>query len=169
MKAVLLQGVRSWQQLPRRAGGSLWRGCRRALETSSHSGLRVAIVGRPNVGKSTLFNRLTGGKGRWSGGAALVTPIPGTTRDRKEGRCEMGGYPMVITDTGGYDPDVKEAEGARGGGGFQALINAQAEEAIRGADAVIFVLDAREGLSPEDELFARRLQKLVSRILHVSS
>lgn len=77
--------------------------------------LRVALVGRPNVGKSTLFNRLTGGQGsgRWSGGGAIVTPLPGTTRDRKDGYCRYGGIEMRITDTGGLEGVEEEEQSLR--------------------------------------------------------
>ena len=74
---------------------------------------RLALVGRPNVGKSTLFNRLTGGGRGWAGGAAIVTDVPGTTRDRKEGHCSFGGLRMVVVDTGGLEEE-EELKGVRG-------------------------------------------------------
>lgn len=124
--------------------------------------LKVAIVGRPNVGKSTLFNRLTGGRGRgWDGGSALVTPIPGTTRDRKDGKCNFGGISMMITDTGGLEEDDEEGEELQGPVDMRSLVNGQVAEAVRAADVVLFIVDARAGVSPEDTHFARWIYKLV--------
>ncbi|MBM2812367.1 MAG: ribosome-associated GTPase EngA, partial [Chloroflexi bacterium] len=96
----------------------------------------VALVGRPNVGKSTLFNRLTGSQ------HAVVHDAPGTTRDRIYGSVEWRGRTFTIVDTGGIGLDES--------GGLQERIVAQAEAAIRQADVVIFVTSARDGpLGPE--------------------
>ena len=101
----------------------------------------IAIVGRPNVGKSTLFNRLTGRR------TALVSDMPGLTRDRREGEAEIGGYPLIIVDTAG----LEEAET----GSIPARMRAQSEAAISKADLVLFVIDARAGITPADKAFAR--------------
>ena len=101
----------------------------------------IAIVGRPNVGKSTLFNRLTGRR------AALVDPTPGLTRDRREADANLGPRTVRLVDTAGL-------EDARSGS-IQSRMRAQTEAAIAGADAILFVVDARAGLMPEDEQFAR--------------
>jgi GTP-binding protein len=108
--------------------------------------LVVAIVGRPNVGKSTLFNRLVGGR------PALVHDTPGVTRDRRYGTLEYEGYRLRVIDTGGLDPDAKhEAIGAG--------IHRQAETAMAEADAILFVLDAMTGPTPVDRELAGRLRK----------
>ncbi len=101
----------------------------------------IAIVGRPNVGKSTLFNRLTGRR------SALVSDMPGLTRDRREAEAEIGGHPCLLIDTAGL-------EDARAGS-IAARMRSQTETAIRDADAVLFVLDARDGVTPPDVDFAR--------------
>jgi GTP-binding protein len=100
----------------------------------------VAIVGRPNVGKSTLFNRLVGRR------LALVDDQPGVTRDRREGRAQLGDLAFAVIDTAGLD----EAAPASLTGRMQA----QTAAAVAGADAVMFVIDARAGLLPADEAFA---------------
>jgi len=102
--------------------------------------LRVAIVGRPNVGKSTLFNRLTGRK------LALVAPMPGLTRDRREGQFEVAGQPATLIDTAG----LEDAET----GSIAERMRAQSERAIAEADLILFVIDARAGITPADEMFA---------------
>lgn len=101
----------------------------------------IAIIGRPNVGKSTLFNRLTGTR------AALVSDMPGLTRDRREGVCNLGGNEVGIVDTAGLE------EAARGS--IAARMRAQTEAALSNADLVLFVIDARDGVTPADETFAR--------------
>lgn len=101
----------------------------------------VAIIGRPNVGKSTLFNRLTGKP------TALVSDLPGLTRDRREGEAELGEHRIVLVDTAG----LEEAAA----GSIQARMREQSEQAIRDADLVLFVIDARDGVTPTDEVFAR--------------
>jgi GTP-binding protein len=101
----------------------------------------IAIVGRPNVGKSTLFNRLTGKR------AALVSDMPGLTRDRREGEARIGGHAMGLIDTAGLEEAAP--------GSIAARMRAQSEAAIGRADLVLFVLDAREGLMPADAAFAR--------------
>jgi GTP-binding protein len=107
----------------------------------------VAIVGRPNVGKSTLFNRMVGGR------PALVHDTPGVTRDRRYGALEYEGRPIRVIDTGGLDPDARhEAIGAG--------IHRQAELAMREADAVLFVVDAMAGPTPVDRELAARLRKI---------
>jgi GTPase len=110
----------------------------------------IAIIGRPNVGKSTLFNRLVGQK------LALVDDKPGVTRDRREGEGRLGDLEFTIIDTAGLD------EGAKGS--LTARMQEQTETAIELADALMFVIDARVGLTPNDRAFAdfaRRANKPV--------
>jgi GTPase len=110
----------------------------------------VAIIGRPNVGKSTLFNRLVGQK------LALVDDAPGVTRDRREGEARLGDLRFTVIDTAGLD------EGAKGS--LTARMQEQTETAIGLADALMFVIDARAGLTPNDRAFAdtaRRASKPV--------
>src|SRR5882757_10060652 len=110
----------------------------------------IAIIGRPNVGKSTLFNRLVGQK------LALVDDEPGVTRDRREGEGRLGDLEFTIIDTAGLD------EGPRGS--LTARMQEQTEAAIELADALLFVIDARMGLTPTDRSFAdlaRRASKPV--------
>ena len=110
----------------------------------------IAIIGRPNVGKSTLFNRLVGQK------LALVDDAPGVTRDRREGEARLGDLHFTVIDTAGLD------EGAKGS--LTARMQEQTETAIGLADALMFVIDARAGLTPNDRTFAnyaRRANKPV--------
>jgi GTP-binding protein len=110
----------------------------------------IAIIGRPNVGKSTLFNRLVGQK------LALVDDEPGVTRDRREGEARLYDLEFTIIDTAGLD------EGAKGS--LTARMQEQTETAIALADALMFVIDARAGLTPNDRAFAdlvRRANKPV--------
>jgi GTP-binding protein len=105
---------------------------------------KIAIVGRPNVGKSTLFNRLTGTR------AALVSDLPGLTRDRKEGDAELGGHPIKIIDTAGLEVAAR--------GSIADRMRRQTEAAIALADLVLFVIDARDGVTATDETFARTVR-----------
>lgn len=107
--------------------------------------LAVAIVGRPNVGKSTLFNRLAGGK------IALVHDQPGVTRDRKEAAGRLGGLDMRLIDTAGFEDVTDES--------LEARMRRQTELAIGAADVCIFLIDAREGVTPVDERFAQLLRR----------
>ncbi|MGJ4996730.1 ribosome biogenesis GTPase Der [Bradyrhizobium sp. HKCCYLS3077] len=110
----------------------------------------IAIIGRPNVGKSTLFNRLVGQK------LALVDDMPGVTRDRREGEAKLGDLHFTIIDTAGLDEGPK--------GSLTARMQEQTETAIALADALFFVIDARIGLTPADRAFAdfaRRADKPV--------
>ncbi|MCS6947752.1 MAG: 50S ribosome-binding GTPase, partial [Steroidobacteraceae bacterium] len=93
----------------------------------------VVIVGRPNVGKSTLFNRLTGTQN------AIVADIPGVTRDRLYGYGRLGSRPYVVVDTGGLGAHTT---------GIESQMRLQTERAIAESDALIFVVDARDGLTP---------------------
>ncbi|HLE74142.1 MAG TPA: GTPase, partial [Anaerolineales bacterium] len=117
----------------------------------------VAIVGRPNVGKSALFNRLAGER------LAVVDEIPGTTRDRLHANAEWSGLDFVIVDTGGIDP-IKVAYGqgrqplSVGSADFVQQIREQAELAIRDADAVLFVVDVEDGVTPADQEVAQILR-----------
>jgi GTP-binding protein len=116
-----------------------------------------AIIGRPNVGKSTLFNRLVGQK------LALVDDTPGVTRDRREGEGRLGDLEFTIIDTAGLD------EGAKGS--LTARMQQQTETAIELADALMFVFDARAGLTPNDRAFAdfaRRANKPVILVANKS-
>ncbi|HEV2423896.1 MAG TPA: ribosome biogenesis GTPase Der [Terriglobia bacterium] len=113
---------------------------------------RVAIVGQPNVGKSTLFNRIVGRR------RALVGNEPGMTRDRLYGRAQWLGREFEVVDTGGMMEAVLEEPTGSAAGGIAAGILRQARAAIREADHVILVADARQGLLPLDEELARRLR-----------
>ncbi len=115
----------------------------------------VALVGRPNVGKSTLFNRLTGER------KAIVDDIPGTTRDRLMSEADWSGRPFYVIDTGGIDPTVG---GGRtplsiGSAHFIEEIKAQADIAIEDADTILFVVDAIAGVTPADQEVAEILRK----------
>ncbi|NMB88038.1 MAG: ribosome biogenesis GTPase Der, partial [Chloroflexi bacterium] len=116
----------------------------------------VALVGRPNVGKSTLFNRLIGEP------LAIVDNIPGTTRDRLFGEAEWNGVPFDIIDTGGIDPtsaSSRKAPLSTGSADFIDAIRQQAELAVQEADAVLFLVDAAAGVTPADVEVARLLRK----------
>ncbi len=105
----------------------------------------VALVGRPNVGKSTLFNRLTRSR------AALVADFPGLTRDRHYGEGRVGPVPYIVIDTGGFEPVAAE--------GITREMALQAEAAIAESDAIIFLTDARDGLTAQDQRIAERLRR----------
>jgi GTPase len=104
----------------------------------------VALVGRPNVGKSTLFNVLTGTRD------AIVADVPGLTRDRQYGFGRVGPMPFVAIDTGGLVENPK---------GIEAQMRAQTERAVAEADRLILVVDGRAGLTPQDDFVARELRK----------
>ena len=104
----------------------------------------LAIVGRPNVGKSTLVNRIIGRR------EAVVEDTPGVTRDRVSYDANWAGRGFTVVDTGGWDPDAV---------GMAALVAAQAEVAINAADAVLFVVDATVGITDADEAVVRVLRK----------
>ena len=120
----------------------------------------VALVGRPNVGKSTLFNRLTGER------KAIVDDIPGTTRDRMMSEAEWSGRPFYVIDTGGIDPSVGgKTPLSIGSADFIEEIKAQADIAIEDADTILFVVDAIAGITPADQEVAeilRRKQKNIN-------
>ncbi|MFA9438738.1 ribosome biogenesis GTPase Der [Uliginosibacterium sp. sgz301328] len=105
----------------------------------------LVLVGRPNVGKSTLFNRLTRTRD------ALVADLPGLTRDRHYGVGRVGDKPYLLVDTGGFEPLAKE--------GIVAEMARQAEAAIAEADALLFIVDGRAGLTPHDKQIADRLRR----------
>jgi GTP-binding protein len=107
--------------------------------------LKLAIVGRPNVGKSTLFNRLAGQK------LAIVDATPGVTRDRKHAKGRLGDLDLELIDTAGFE-DANDAS-------LEARMRAQTEAAIADADAVLFMIDARAGVTPLDEHFADILRR----------
>jgi GTPase len=101
----------------------------------------IAIVGRPNVGKSTLFNRLVARR------TALVSDMPGLTRDRREGEAVLAGHAVTLVDTAGLEEAAPASIAGR--------MRAQSEAAIAKADLVLFVLDARDGVVPADAAFAQ--------------
>ena len=105
----------------------------------------IALVGRPNVGKSTLFNRLTKSRN------ALVADFPGLTRDRHYGRARAGEREYLVVDTGGFEPVATS--------GILFEMAKQARAAIAESDAVVFIVDAREGLTPQDRDIAALLRK----------
>src|SRR5919201_4448148 len=105
----------------------------------------VALVGRPNVGKSTLFNRLAGRR------AAIVVDVPGVTRDRNCADGDWDGRPLSVVDRGGFEPHSKDA--------LMTLVKRQAQLAVDEAAAVILVVDGREGLTSVDEAVAELLRR----------
>ncbi len=112
----------------------------------------VVVVGRPNVGKSTLFNRIIGGQ------VAIVEDHPGVTRDRKESAAEWLGRDFLLVDTGGWLP---------GGTTLDEKVSRQVEAAVRGADVVLFVVDGSTGVTDDDEAIAVWLRRVRSHVLVV--
>ena len=112
----------------------------------------IALVGRPNVGKSTLFNRLTRSRD------ALVADQPGLTRDRKFGEGKIGSKPYIVIDTGGLTGEID---------GVEELMAEQSWLAVEQADSVLFIVDAKHGLTPEDEKIAVRLRATGKRVVLV--
>jgi GTP-binding protein len=110
----------------------------------------IALVGRPNVGKSTLFNRITRSRD------AIVVDVPGVTRDRHYGDATFGERSFIVIDTGGLELGARE--------GIFVEMARQVEQALAEADAVVFVVDGRSGLVPADREIAARLRKLKKRI-----
>ncbi|MBN9479021.1 MAG: ribosome biogenesis GTPase Der [Bordetella sp.] len=108
--------------------------------------LKVAIVGRPNVGKSTLFNRLVGKR------LALVDDRPGVTRDRRYADGVIGDMDLTLIDTAGYEDVTDES--------LESRMREQTEAAIEDADLILFMMDAREGVTSLDRIFADRLRKV---------
>jgi GTP-binding protein len=114
----------------------------------------VALVGRPNVGKSTLFNRLTRSRD------ALVADYPGLTRDRQYGQAEVEEHPFIVIDTGGINGDEQ---------GIDLLMAEQSLMAIEEADAVLFLVDARDGLTSADHGIAEYLRKQDKKVFVVAN
>ncbi|MEA2758959.1 MAG: GTPase [Methylobacteriaceae bacterium] len=115
----------------------------------------LTIVGRPNVGKSTLFNRLVGKK------LALVDDQPGVTRDRREGEAQLGDLTFTIVDTAGLEAGAAQSLTGR--------MRAQTEAAIAHADAVLFLIDSRTGLTPDDRHFAALLRRADKPLILVAN
>lgn len=111
----------------------------------------VAIVGRPNVGKSTLFNRVVGKK------IAIVDPTPGVTRDRREGEARVGDLKFIAVDTPGFEDETGES--------LEARMQEQTAKALAGADLALMVIDARVGVTPLDEAFARWIRPMKKPVL----
>jgi GTP-binding protein len=111
----------------------------------------VVLVGRPNVGKSTLFNRLTRSRD------ALVADLPGLTRDRHYGRGRVGERPYLVVDTGGFEPVASE--------GILHEMAKQTKQAIIEADVVVFLVDGRSGVTPQDHSIADLLRRSGRRVL----
>ena len=109
----------------------------------------VAIVGRPNVGKSTLFNRLVGGR------RAIVAATPGVTRDRNYGTVEWRGQSFLLVDTGGFEPATSTP--------LTQQVVEQAQLAMEHADLIVFLVDAQEGLTPLDEEIALLLRRMLQK------
>src|SRR5450830_85917 len=113
----------------------------------------IALVGRPNVGKSTLFNRLTRSRD------ALVADLPGLTRDRHYGEGRIGERPFLVIDTGGFEPVAKE--------GIMFQMALQTKQAVAEADVVVFIVDGRQGLTPHDKTITDFLRKSGRKVLLV--
>ena len=113
----------------------------------------IALVGRPNVGKSTLFNRLTRSRD------ALVADLPGLTRDRHYGEGRIGDRPFLVIDTGGFEPVAKE--------GIMHEMALQTRQAVAEADVVVFIVDGRQGLTPHDKTITDYLRKAGRKVMLV--
>lgn len=109
----------------------------------------VAIVGRPNVGKSALFNRLAGRR------ISIVHDQPGVTRDRISAPAKATATPCTLIDTGGISGTIDD--------GFEEQVTVEAGVAMETADLILFVVDAQDGLTPSDEMIARMLRKASPR------
>src|SRR3569623_1388871 len=107
--------------------------------------VKLAIVGRPNVGKSTQFNRLAGKK------LAIVDDRPGVTRDRRFGMGRLGDLDLELIDTAGFEDVADES--------LEARMRLQTEKAVAEAEVALFLIDAREGLTPIDRTFAELLRR----------
>ena len=115
----------------------------------------LALVGRPNVGKSTLFNRLTKTRD------AIVADFAGLTRDRHYGNARLGSHEFIVIDTGGFEPDASS--------GIYKEMAKQTRQAVAEADVVVFVVDARDGLSAQDHDIANYLRRLGKPCLLVAN
>lgn len=115
----------------------------------------LVIVGRPNVGKSTLFNRLVGKR------LALVDDTPGVTRDRREGQGKLADLTFTVVDTAGLEESTSE--------NMEGRMRRQTERAIAGADMCLFMIDGREGVTPLDAHFAELLRKGKTPVLLVAN
>ncbi|MCG2583141.1 ribosome biogenesis GTPase Der [Massilia sp. TS11] len=113
----------------------------------------IALVGRPNVGKSTLFNRLTRSRD------ALVADLPGLTRDRHYGEGRVGERPFLVIDTGGFEPVAKD--------GILHEMAKQTKQAVAEADVVVFIVDGRQGLTPHDKTITDFLRKSGRKVMLV--
>ena len=111
----------------------------------------LVLIGRPNVGKSTLFNRLTCSRD------AIVANIPGLTRDRHYGHGKLGGKSYLVVDTGGFEPVIKE--------GILHEMALQTLQAVDEADVVLFIVDARQGLTSQDKIITKQLRKTGRKII----
>ena len=115
----------------------------------------LALVGRPNVGKSTLFNRLTKSRD------AIVADYAGLTRDRHYGNAKFGKTEFIVIDTGGFEPDASD--------GIYKEMARQTQQAVAEADVVVFVVDARGGISAQDHDIANYLRRLGKPCLLVAN
>src|SRR6478609_10184818 len=113
----------------------------------------IALIGRPNVGKSTLFNRLTRSRD------ALVADLPGLTRDRHYGEGRIGERPFLVIDTGGFEPVAKD--------GIMYEMALQTRQAVAEADIVMFIVDGRQGLTPHDKTITDFLRKSGRKVMLV--
>jgi GTP-binding protein len=116
---------------------------------------RIAVVGRPNVGKSTLFNRLAGKK------LAIVDDTPGVTRDVREAKSKIRGHEMTLLDTAGYE----NAKGDK----LEARMRAGTESAVMGADLILFIYDARAGVTSLDRTFAQFVRRSGKPVILVAN
>src|SRR5262249_7103152 len=121
-----------------------------AVKRAAQRGALCALIGRPNVGKSSLFNRLVGGR------PALVEDMPGVTRDRRYGEVEWGRARFRVVDTGGLDPSAE---------GILKAMRRQTLRALEEADVIVFVLDAPEGVTSVDAEVARVLRRAGKPVL----